>query len=188
MSASAVPAGIPGPSIAFPIQMQDVYLYEVRVTRTPEPIGPGGPTLEPSIVGHGVQPDGRTLTLLLKVVAKAEFRPEAFATIECTMMGVFVANAAIDPARAAAFSAREGIVLMWPYLRATMADLAARLQIPFPILPTLDVTQLLRILADQRKAPRDRSNVSKPRRPRNPAAAEKQRVQAASGESPRLTG
>ena len=170
---------VPGPSITFPIQMANAYLHELHITRTVEPIRSEGPTLDPSIVGHSLSPDGRTLTLLLRAKVRASFRPEAFATIDCTMMGVFQAEAPIDAARAGGFSVRVGLVLLWPYLRSTIADMAAHLQIDFPTLPTLDVTQLLNIVADQTRDIQERSEASTTKRVR------KCRTKSVSCSSPR---
>ncbi len=129
----------------YSIQMETAYLYELHVTREPGTGTPEGPVLEPSVVGHNLSPDGLTLSVLLRAKAGMTFREDVAAIIDCTMLGVFRSTQPIDPAAAAEFSIREGLVLLWPYLRATIADIATRLQLAFPLLPTLDVQQLLQL-------------------------------------------
>ena len=132
----------------YSIQMETAYLYELHVTRQPGKGSPEGPHLEPSIVGHNLSPDGLTLSVLLRAKAGMTFREDVAAIIDCTMLGVFRSTHPIDATTAAEFSVREGLVLLWPYLRTTIADIATRLQLPFPALPTLDVQQLLQLFKE----------------------------------------
>jgi preprotein translocase subunit SecB len=173
---------ISGADILFPIQLRDVYLFELKTSRAETTKdSPKGPTLSPQVRRHELSENGRKLTVWLGATVQLPFRDgEAIATIECVSAGVFTAADALDAGPAQAFAAREGLVLLWPYLRAYIAQASTMMQLPFPPLPTLDVTRLAELAARAAQATSDRPAASQPTTPAPRKRASRSKV-ASSG-------
>ena len=125
------------------IQLVDVYLWELHVDREPTPVPQELPTLEPKVVGHDLSDDRRELKVLLQVQVTYQFREEARAVVQLTLIGMFRNEAEFTEDDAKAYADGAAFVLMWPYARAMVAQIAGTMQVAFPPLPTLDVMRTL---------------------------------------------
>jgi hypothetical protein len=61
----------------------------------------------------------------------------------CSVEGDFRSTSKITERRFESFREREAFVLLWPYLRASIGELARMLEIRMPPLPVLDVRRVV---------------------------------------------
>jgi Preprotein translocase subunit SecB. len=76
---------------------------------------------------------------LLIVEVKFRFREEAVATIRTSTQGVFVKEGNPPPDVTERFRSADCAVLLWPYARAHVSEVARMMDIDIPPLPTIDV-------------------------------------------------
>ena len=142
---TAETVAISGADLEAPVQFVDAYLYEGRVYR--EKVIDGDPSagtqLTPRIIGHELTDGGHELKVVLKVEVAFMFREAARAVIEADVIGHFRSQSIIEPDGAKSWATREALMLMWPYARAIVSQLAGAMHVSFPPLPTLDVVRTL---------------------------------------------
>jgi preprotein translocase subunit SecB len=130
----------------FSVQLREAYVYEVSVTRRErteseeaEPslqAGPGAFNRDDAqhrfsvLVGGDIQfPFGDGL--------------KAVAQVKCSVLGVFTYTGQPDEELLRVFPSREGLIILWPYLRAAVAQVAGMTGLQLPPIPTLDVMATL---------------------------------------------
>jgi preprotein translocase subunit SecB len=123
--------------------MLDAYLLTAEVLREAiDETQPSEPKLDvavPSLQASHGHEDDQAFTVAVGAAVEFAFRPDARLVLRVTVAGEFYSSEPLDPKFATAFAEREGLVLLWPFLRAQIAQLAALTHISIPILPTLDV-------------------------------------------------
>jgi preprotein translocase subunit SecB len=129
------------------VQLADVYLYELGVTRRVRTDSdPIEPTLDVSIQGQTLDESGTSLQLILRATIEFPFRDsEALANIACSAFGQFLSEARLEEGRAVQFAQREGLALMYPYLRSMVGVVTRLMALPAAPLPVLDVQQLVQL-------------------------------------------
>jgi len=144
MDDQAVAPTIPGDEVVGPIQLQDAYLYDAKVTR--EAVPPTGEeelTLEPRVRGWSLSDDRLSMLVVLGAVISHRFRPEAVVQLDLTVAGQFASQTPIDDESARAFAPVNGLLLLWPYLRGYVGQLSAAMQVDLPALPVLSVQSVV---------------------------------------------
>ena len=127
------------------VQMLDAYVHEVHLERRDRVDGdPPGLALEVGIAGQ-TQPGGESsvFAVILQAHVVAPFNEDrATADLRCSVTGVFRIDdpSAVDQGR---FSSREAVVLIYPYLRASVGQVWRMSGITVPPMPTLDTVALL---------------------------------------------
>jgi preprotein translocase subunit SecB len=143
------------------VQMLDAYMNEVHLERRVWVDGdPLGPTLDVRVISQeSVEAAPEVFVVILEGHVVAPFNDgTATAELRCSISGVFRA-ATLDPAVMGRFSAREAVVLIYPYLRASVGQVWRMTGIPMPPLPTLDTEMLLSVLEDLGTAPAPKAKV-----------------------------
>ena len=135
-----------GPVQGFSVQLREAYLYELSVTRRERvdtdtreaslQAGPGAHSRDDAnhrfsvLVGGDIQfPFGDGLN--------------AIAEVKCAVLGVFTYVGDPDEDLLAIFPGREGLIILWPYLRSAVAQVAGMTGLQLPPVPTLDVMATL---------------------------------------------
>jgi hypothetical protein len=126
-----------------PVQLVDSYLYEAKVSRSPqsdaEPVTE--PTADTAVSEPNYSEDRRQVEQLLSVRLAIPYREGGhLLTIECSVLGTFTSDDPITPDQ---FTGREALVVLWPYLRAASGELGRMTGLPVPPIPTLDVVNIL---------------------------------------------
>lgn len=127
------------------VQMLDAYVHEMHLERRDRVAGdPPGLALEVSIAGQ-TEPDGGSsvFAVILQAHVLAPFNEDrATADLRCSVTGIFRVDdpSAVDQGR---FSSREAVVLIYPYLRASVGQVWRMTGITIPPMPTLDTVALL---------------------------------------------
>lgn len=148
---SSEPGTVDGSGLASPLQFLESYVYEAHVTRElAKDAAPSQPQLRQEVAGHELSPDGLHITVLVRVVVTYKYRDTAIATIDCVILGHFVSSTPVKNEAAAEFAGGNAIVILWPYLRAAVAQLAVSMQVPFPPLPMIDIGMTLESLTTAR--------------------------------------
>ena len=127
----------------YAVQLIDAYVLEARISRIPGPEGPAatGPLAETAISEPSFTDDRKRLEQVLNGRVSVPYRDGQFMmVIECSILGTFISTEPIDPK---AFTGRETIVVLWPYLRASVGELGRMTGLPVPPLPTLDVLSVI---------------------------------------------
>jgi preprotein translocase subunit SecB len=140
---------IPGNDITGPIQLTDCYLYDLRVSRGQLDVAtePANPSLDQRVRTWSMADDRLSMIVILAAEVRHQFRPEAAVEIDAAVAGHFASTKPIDSGVAAEFVKASAIVVLWPYLRAYIANTAADLQIELPPLPVIDISALLHRVA-----------------------------------------
>ncbi|HVA85949.1 MAG TPA: protein-export chaperone SecB [Candidatus Saccharimonadales bacterium] len=169
----------------FAIQLIDAYLYDGQVRRSPLRDWAGEPpgSLTVKIEERSVNEERSQVQVQIRVEVVFEFREGAVVDIEAAVRGVFALGSGVDNDFLEAFTKREALVLLWPYLRSTIADIAGLTQTSVAPLPTLDVAQLME-LAERLPIGAPPTSKSKLRKPRATASAAAKRSRTASSTQP----
>ena len=159
-------AVIHGREVIGPIQFASVYLYDLRATRTALAAGtpPSEPEFEPSIAHYELSDDNLRLIVILRGIATVQFRETAKATVDASVLGEFKSAAPIDIDAARQFAYKDAMLLLWPYLRAQVANTAVAMQVEFPPVPIISAAGLLQLINE--RLPPLRSRRGSPKRPR----------------------
>jgi hypothetical protein len=128
----------------FPFQLVDAYLMSSSLTRREsKPDDPDRPRFRTSI-GTEDQPDLDGFLAHLQVDAVFTFRPGATCELSACTTGVFLRVEGADPEIEGQFRSSDCAVILWPYARATVAELARMAGLTdIPPLPTIDVRSSL---------------------------------------------
>lgn len=126
--ATTVPRELP----LAPIQLVDVYVYDVSVVRRQRVEGdPAEPTARTTVSGPVPEEEG-LWTGRISVDVALPFRPEALAEIKLSVAGLF-SQKPQDPADT------QMMWLLWPYTRAYVHEIGRMLGLPVPMLPMISV-------------------------------------------------
>jgi len=151
------------------VQMVDSYLHGVHLERRDRTeADPPGPTLVVGLAGQ-TDPEGQpaTFAVILEAHIVAPFNEgQAIAELRCSVVGIFSVQQpeALDLGR---FTSRESVVLIYPYLRASVGQIWRMSGIPMPPIPTLDTLSLLSVIdghAGASGAPETSAAAESPRR------------------------
>jgi len=131
----------------FPIQLRQAYLYEARVTRRARQKGDSrNPTLDAEIAGTAPDPAGGAFSVVLGANVTMPFgaRPLlGMAEFSCSVIGRFEHPEPLPDDLRERFCQKEALILLWPYLRASLSELTRMAELPLPPLPTLDVARVV---------------------------------------------
>jgi preprotein translocase subunit SecB len=131
-----------------PIQLTEVYLFESEVRRAPsEERFKDGPVLDLA-VGLPEEWSDPAFSVRLSGEVHFSFREEAAIHIKADMLGEFLSPDDTQPEDRQTFGATQAPILLWPYLRAAVSELARMTGIGVPVLPTLDVVAATQALVD----------------------------------------
>jgi preprotein translocase subunit SecB len=132
------------PVPAFPFQLVDAYLRACQVQRRDALADdPELPTFVTHLETRGRE-DPPGLDADLTVTVTLRFRPEASCVITATITGVFVKTGELRDVDEQRFRGADCAVLLWPYARAHVGELARMTGLQLPPLPTIDVRETLR--------------------------------------------
>lgn len=123
----------------YPFQFVDAYLFEAAVKRVPNVAEGEGdqPTLGLSAVSAHVQEENRVLVATIGASVAVPFGSGNRLEITCQTSGHFRSENPIESATAHSFLP-TAFVLIYPYLRAHVAELARMTGLAVPPLPTID--------------------------------------------------
>lgn len=123
----------------YPFQFADAYLFDAAVKRVPNVAEGAGdqPTLQLSAVSAHVQEEDRVLVATIGASVAVPFGSGNRLEIACQTSGHFRSEHAIEPALADSFLP-TAFVLIYPYLRAHVGELARMTALAVPPLPTID--------------------------------------------------
>ena len=145
----------------YSIQLRDAYLYEATVARRDaRPGDDPAPSLNAGTSLPELQPDSNLFTQLISVAVAVPFNDgKAVLELKCAYNGVFASalDAKLTRQEIDLIAERTTTVLLWPYLRAGIGELARMTGVDVPQIPTLDVVRFL----TPTKAPRKVSSPSK---------------------------
>jgi preprotein translocase subunit SecB len=158
------------PLRTYSIQLQDAYVYEAGIRRDARPSDLQSARFDPTLRAIVIPAGGKRLAIALTGVVTFPFSEAGLLIVECTISGQFVAASRKKKAELEAFARREAVLLLWPYLRGAIGQLAQLTGIQVPPLPIVDVLEMLRA-----KPSVDPSTY--PRQPRGPRA-EKARLKS----------
>jgi len=129
------------PVAEFGYQLVASYLFDCTVTRTDEDY-PERPTF-----ATGLETQDRDelpgFLALLTVQAEFRIRVGAKCRIESKTAGVFRRVGDLDPESDSKFRQLDCAVILWPYARATVGEIARMTGLDLPPLPTVDVRRTL---------------------------------------------
>ncbi len=126
----------------FSTQLRDAYLFEASIKRREkQPEDASAPTLNATLDPPRPGSDANSFSQMLRVAIGVPFNEgAALLELSCTYDGVFASSTTpLTQAEIDAMASRTTMVLLWPYLRAGVAELGRMTGIPVPPLPTLDV-------------------------------------------------
>lgn len=135
-----------GPVPGFSVQLREAFVYELSITRR-ERVDTD--TREASLqAGPGAHSrDDANHRFSLLVGGDIQFPygdgTSAIAEVKCAVLGVFAYVGEPNEDLLAVFPAREGLIILWPYLRAAVAQVAGMTGLQLPPVPTLDVMATL---------------------------------------------
>lgn len=123
----------------YPFQFADAYLFDAAVKRVPNVAEGEGdqPTLQLSAVSAHVQEDSRVLVATIGASVAVPFGSGNRLEIACQTSGHFRSERPIEPDVADSFLP-TAFVLIYPYLRAHVSELARMTALAVPPLPTID--------------------------------------------------
>jgi|SRR4051794_37153743 len=130
------------------IQLVSVRTYELHGARSrADPAEKYEPGREPNVntgVRNSWLSDDRTrFRVLLGTEFTYQYSRAYIVTIRCSVEGAFTSTAAITARRFASFREREALVLLWPYVRSAVTDIARLMEIRMAPLPLLDVRRVV---------------------------------------------
>jgi hypothetical protein len=142
----------------YDVQLRDAYLLDARVERRARTKGdPDAPALDASVRAISPAADRTALDMGLGAKVLVPYNDEQYIIeIDCTINGRFSASGAKPETYWDAFANREGIALLWPYVRSTVGEVGRLTGIPIPILPTLDVLAVVGPTSPPEPKPRAR--------------------------------
>lgn len=132
---------------AYSTQLRDAYLYEVTLTRRDRIAEDDStPSLNASL---GVPLLAKDSTSFSQLIAANVFVPfndgKAILEMRCVYNGVFASSGGpLSADDVKTLAERTTTVLLWPYLRAGMSEIARMTGVAIPRIPTLDVAGFLR--------------------------------------------
>ena len=156
----------------FSTQLLDAYLYEATVSRREKKAEDGAqPVLNATMAAPEVSPDSTSFSQLIGVTVAVPFNEgAAILEMKCVYNGVFASSLGpMTPDQIKEMASRTTTVLLWPYLRAGVAQLGQMTAVPIPQIPTLDVATFMATAAEAAPKPRPTS----PRRRKNQTTATK---------------
>jgi hypothetical protein len=123
----------------YPFQFVDAYVFDAAVKRVPNVAEGEGdqPTLQLSAVSAHVQEDDRVLVATIGASVGVPFGSGNRLEIACQTSGHFRSENPIEAATADSFLP-TAFVLIYPYLRAHIGELARMTALAVPTLPTID--------------------------------------------------
>jgi hypothetical protein len=157
-----------GPLRPFDIQLAGATVHEIRTSRRRRKrTDSDKPIIESWLQPH--LPPGAEEGLFT-VLAGADVThaagPRQMATVRCSVMGYFSYNGPVSDEMMTRFQHVESMVLLWPYLRAAVAEIARMMDSDLPPLPTLDVLKELQREPGKEQVPSGSQTSSRPRRKR----------------------
>ena len=151
----------------YPVQLRGARLYLAHlVRRKREATDPAGPGLDFSVRTHVVREDRRGLSVLVGATVTIPMQPEIVASIECAIDGTFESEVPLTEEFVHEFVAGGATVILWPYLRAAVGEVARLAEIDAPPLPTLDVLNLLEADGQSSPGPRTAPGARRKAKPR----------------------
>lgn len=140
----------------YPFQFADAYLFEASVRRLPNAAEGTGdaPTLEIGAVSAHVQEEDRVLVATIGATVAVPYGSGNRLEIACQTSGHFRSENPIEAATADSFLP-TAFVLIYPYLRAHVSELAKMTALAVPPLPTIDAEaarELVKGLVDRARA------------------------------------
>jgi preprotein translocase subunit SecB len=157
----------------FPLQLADAYLYQASATRVPVPDAKSGDEPTAEIFAHSwhIQEDDRILVVVIGARVGVTFRDGHVLKVECATAGHFRSADKLTSASVAEFVETSAMLLIYPYLRANVGEVARLTGISVPPLPTLDVAGVAAALRTGRaeQAPRKRRPRRTPKMPAPPS-------------------
>ena len=154
----------------FSVQLVDSYLYRVSLERgEATDQEKGKPTLAVTLPDQvGLSEDGSRFATVLQAQIRFPYNDDrAIAKLTCSVAGVFQSKSPLARDAMQAFAQKEGVLLLYPYLRASVGQIWRMTGLTAPPLPTLDV---LSIVASIDKAVEE-GRAKQPRKPRRRKAA-----------------
>ena len=139
--ASAGKADVP----QFGVELRQAFVYELGVSRRARTEADDDkPSLGVGPQAFSHDSDKNTLTVLIGGEIRFPFGEDAvaMADVKCSVFGVFSYHGQMDPEVLRVFPTREGLIILWPYLRSGIAQIAGMTGLQLPPLPTLDVVAL----------------------------------------------
>jgi preprotein translocase subunit SecB len=144
----------------YPVQLVGARLYSAQLARRgPIETDPEGPGLDFGVRAHSVREDLRGLSVLVGATVTVRLNSEIVASIECAIDGTFNSDVLLTDDFVTEFINGGAKVILWPYLRAAVGEVARMAEVDAPPLPTLDVLNVL-----------EAARESQPRLPTAPAA------------------
>jgi len=129
------------------IQVSGVRVYEFTARRTPngpdDPAGPGEPDIRLELLRDWVAPDRKRFRVVYAIHLRHQYNRTQTLNLDCSIEAGFTTTAPIGARRFSTFREREALVLLWPYLRATLSELTRLLEVRLPPLPMLDVRKVV---------------------------------------------
>jgi hypothetical protein len=86
---------------------------------------------------------------VLKAEIRFPFRDEAIAEVDCSAYATFSRAIPFDDELKGRFVERDGIIILWPHLRAYVAQVGQMMGLPFPPLPLLNAKIEAAILPEE---------------------------------------
>lgn len=128
--------------VANPVQLVDAYLHEVTIARQGGLDAPPKPSLfvtQSQVEWLGNSERTRFAILLQADVVWPFNDGRAAGNMSTTVAGIFAVAGPMTDEEVAGFAGREGLMLVYPYLRSMVGQLWRLTGIPAPPIPTLDV-------------------------------------------------
>ncbi len=139
--------------VDFSVQLVEAYLYEAQIVRRSRTaVDADEPSLNAGPRSFSHDETNSRLVVLLGAEIKFPFSGDrtAIAEVTCSVFGVFSYSGKPQEQVLQAFPGREGLIILWPYLRAYVAQIAGMTGLHLPPVPTLDVLATLgRTIGDQ---------------------------------------
>jgi len=153
----------------YPVQLVGARLYSAAlIRRKPVETDSEGPGLDFAVRAHSVRPDLHGLSVLVGATVTVRLHSEIVASIDCAIDGTFESAIPLVDDFIAEFINGGAKVILWPYLRAAVGEIARMAEVDAPPLPTLDVLSALEVdqkpIAKPPASPATRA--TKPRTPR----------------------
>jgi preprotein translocase subunit SecB len=123
------------------VALVEVATYEITARRRPRAADETDerPTADITVDGHQVSDDGQKLTIVLRASIRLPFAGPAVAELDVSVYGTFARGLPFTDDLTTRFVQRDAVVILWPHLRASVADLGRLMGLPFPPLPLLNV-------------------------------------------------
>jgi hypothetical protein len=160
-----------GPLRPFDVQLVGATVHEIRTSRRRRKrTDSDKPIIESWLQPHlHAGPEEGLFTVLAGADVTHVAGPRQMATVHCSVMGFFSYRGAVSDEMLTRFQHVESMVLLWPYLRAAVAELARMMDTDLPPLPTLDVLKELQRDSGDEQGPRGNQPSDRPRRNRLPS-------------------